>query len=318
MGNNCCKEQEELNPHSRKMMRAISKNSKFNTSDNSQPQEQIFIQVYDIEKEVGKEIEINLRFLKLNGLSQLNMNNTLYLCGSALLDETSGSTFIQIDPMKSPTSVKYYIHSTHPHFYPSMAQVKKEFILLIGGQSNVKCEMFHLKTLRWKDLPELPEERYNCNIISDDINNNIYIFGGYNNKSNRVCTSVLKLNLKPPIKWDTIVILSNYTTLLSRCYSCVVRVDKNTVLIIGGKTNEKDQCDDIIDCDFTKNPVPYKSLLSLEKTSKFTDIKYASEYGDYFYLFDDDASIHKISRDCQTSSVLSFFTMNGNEEQEKL
>jgi hypothetical protein len=45
------------------------------------------ISTYDIEYEVGMDIEVSFRILReFDGLAQVNLNNNIYLCGSKLND----------------------------------------------------------------------------------------------------------------------------------------------------------------------------------------------------------------------------------------
>lgn len=144
-----------MDPHSKKLIRAISKLD-------LQGRENSYLQVYDIESEVGQEIPVNLRFLSLTNMSQINHNNDLYLCGSnaeAIEEDHTGSFFIKIDPSKTPVNMSYLVNSSHTHKFPAIVNYKNDYIIVVGGKDSVKCEVFNKKASRWKDLPDLPEVR---------------------------------------------------------------------------------------------------------------------------------------------------------------
>ena len=100
-------------------------------------------------------------------MSQLNVDNNLYLCGSEEGANT-GSFFLKLDNTKSLTStVSIMINAQYSHVYPSMIHVPKNSILVVGGKRQEKCEQFDITNSKWKYLPELPEERYHCSLIMD-------------------------------------------------------------------------------------------------------------------------------------------------------
>jgi hypothetical protein len=306
MGGNCCREKDNLNPNAKKIMRATTKKL-FNA-------EQILIQTYDMENEIGKEVEINLRFLKLEGMSQLNLNNLLYLCGSQDSNEHSGSTFLSIDPLKQPASVSYLVFSSFSHFHPSMTHFRSEYILVVGGKGSLKCEMFNLRTCKWRNLTDLPEERYGGVLAVDENTNNIFLFGGFNSNSQKIHSSILRLNLKTGLRWDTIVTMTNNAMLLTKCNAAVCKVDRSTVLILGGKTNEQESCDEIIEVNLSAKPsISIKSRFRLNKPTTFSNVNHACEINGHFFNIDDDTMVHKISKIDQAYSVNSFFDIQEDE-----
>lgn len=303
MGTMCCREKEEINPHSKKIMRAIVK-------DNSQ---KTYIQIYDIECERGQEIEVNLRFLKLEGMSQLNMNNCLYLCGNNDGKDHTGSSFIKFDPLKSHTSISYLVNSSHSHIYPSMAYYKNEYIIVAGGKRSVKTEIFHKKTNRWKDLPDLPEERFGASLIGDELSTSVFLFGGYNEENKRICCSILKLNLKNSLFWETIIIKSN-SAILGRYFSSITKLDKSTYMILGGITHNDPETQEIIEIDII-NKTPIVSLRKLNKAATFKDTFLVCESDTNFYLLDDKTTIHKMHKNNSIATSFSFFYVNEEKEE---
>jgi hypothetical protein len=279
-------------------MRAITKD----TTDG----DKTFIQVYDIESGKGKELEVNLRFLKLEGLSQININNSLYLCGwNDDGNDHTGSSFIRIDALKTPIHVSYLVNSSYCHIYPSLAFYKNEYIIIVGGKQNKKCEIFHKKNHRWKDLPELPEDRFGCSLVSDEITASVYLFGGYNQNSNLICCSVLKLNLKIGLSWETIIVKSN-SSLLARTYAAINKIDKSTILLFGGKTNAEESTCDIIIYDIA-NKIPVLSLLKMDNPANFKTASIPGENENNFCFLDDDAYVHKLAKNESYCISQSFF-----------
>jgi hypothetical protein len=294
-------------------MRAITKSTYHH--------DQIFIQVYDIENEIGKEIEINLRFLKLNGLSQLNMKNNLFLCGweNGKSNDHAGSTFVRIDPMKEPATVSYLVSASHCHHYPSLTQYKGEHLICIGGQNSLKCEIFTFATMKWKDLPDLPEERYKSILAPDETNSCIYLFGGYNSNSNKIHSSVLKLNLRNGPRWETIVVSSNQAMMLTKIESGICRVNKNTIMIVGGSTNEQEETEDIVECCFndkkgTTTSLNISNKLKMNKSCKYDTMNIAGEYNGNYFLIDDLSIVHKIAAIDHKHTYKSFFMSSDDEK----
>ncbi len=289
-------------------MRAIKKDS--------HGKSQILIQVYDIEKELGREIELNLSILNLEGMSQININNQLYLLGSNTPDNHhEGSRFITVDPLKEPACFSYLISSSHCHYYPSITQYKNEYIIVVGGKNSLKCEIFNIKRCKWMDLVDLPEERYGAVIAVDELALCLYVFGGYNSTSKRIHTSVLKLNIKlgRMDKWDTIVTVSNSSVLLTKCYATVCKLEKNKILIIGGQTNQEESCDDVIEVTFNKGSLVVSSKFKISESTVFNTINYACEMNGSYYMIDNQAMIHQVSRFDQTHKCSSFFDFSWDQ-----
>lgn len=326
---------------------------------------------------MGHEVPINLRFLSLNTLSQLCLNNCLYLCGSNKTSSSSkikriktsnsnvdsnsslsngnseniinpistnpnfsiinssmndseddnGSFFLKFDVSKSPVSMSYLVNSSHSHRKPSITNYKNEYILIIGGKDCLKCEIFNKKSNKWKDLPDLPEERYASSIISEENSFSIYLFGGYNTSINKnskskvkkICNSILRLSLKNSTVWETVVVKEN-SNYLGRIYSGIFKYDNSSVILVGGymqnnnseinddknsvlvKLNPNDQ---IIDFNFSYK-TPKLSQFKLFKPSKFT-MSQSTEYANAIFLIDDDSKVHKFYKHSYESIMLNFY-----------
>jgi hypothetical protein len=252
------------------------------------------VSTYDIEYEIGMDIEVNFRILReFEGLSQVNLNNNLFLCGSKLNDNSVGAYLLKYDTNNSSSNMTFLINSKNYHYKPTLVSAKSEMIIVIGGQDTRNCEIYSTSNNRWKNLPDLPENRYRCSAIADDANEILYVFGGFNKDINSNCCSVLKLNLKTTYNWDTLLVKSS-SDLLTRHSSGIIKIG-NTVYIVGGFTNENKLTDEIIEYDIT-NRIPLVSRRKLDRPTSFIQPGSVDLNKSVFYLFDEDYYVHKITR----------------------
>jgi hypothetical protein len=254
------------------------------------------INVFDIEYEKGVELETYFRcFVKCDGLSQLNFNNHLYFCGASFEDNTNGSYLLRYDSSKITNNLNYLINSINHHYFPTMLGYKNEQIVVIGGMNSKNSEVYNLKTNKWKSLPELPEEREKCCAIADDSTDFIYVFGGYNSEFKKNCTTVLRLNMKSLLIWETLVVKGN-SSLLARNSCAVIKFDKvNCFYILGGKDNKNELTDTIIEFDINKKVAELINK-QLEIKTTFNQSSGNDLNKSEFFLFDEGFNIHKISR----------------------
>jgi hypothetical protein len=291
-----------INPFSKKLMQIKSdlhdqdvEQFNYNRIGNLVDSNKLTVCIYDIEYEKGVEIDVNLRIIKsTEGYSELNLNNSLYLCGSSM-DDNSSSFLIRCDPVKNGNNVTVLINSIHHHFLPSLLGYKNDYIVAIGGLNSVFCEIFSIKNNKWRNLPELPEERYKCSLISDDLTDFIYLFGGYNSNYKKNCTNILRLNMKTLMLWETIVVKDN-SHLLGRNSSAVLKFDRaNTVYILGGKDNNDLLTDSIVEFDLNSKSANLNSNKKIPKCS-FKQLSGSDLNKSLFFFIDEHFFIHKISR----------------------
>jgi hypothetical protein len=262
------------------------------------------ISTYDIEYEIGMDIEAYFRiFREFDGLSQLNLNNNLYLCGSKLNDTSVGAYLLKYDANNIGSNIIFLINSKNYHYNPTLVAAKSEMIIVIGGQGGKSCEIYSTTTNKWKNLPDLPEHRFRCSAISDDATDMLYVFGGYNQDTNLNCCSVLRLNLKSNYAWDTILVKSS-SELLTRNCAGILKVG-NTIYILGGYNNQNNPTNEIIEYDVI-NRLPIISRRKLEKDSTFTQSTGVDLNKSVFYLFDEDYYVHKITRNDMGFSVIDY------------
>lgn len=292
MGSQCCSEQEEVNPYSKKLIRASFMevlDKKGNPSSNKQG----IIKIYDVENGVSNTFPVKFSYFKtLDSVSQLSVGNFIFLCGEQGSFD-SGSAFIRFDIAAPVKSVTILVNSIFRHFKPSMCNFKKDFIITAGGKNNLNCEIFHKTSNKWRKLAELPEERYGAALVNDDLTDSVYLIGGYNSTTKSYCKTVLKLNLKTGVNWETILVTNS--TYISRAFFAIVNPQNTrSVFIFGGQTEEKPSTTDIVEYDFhTKTAALYD--YSLNKPSSF-DTNTVAEFDNNMFIKDDDNIIHKISR----------------------
>lgn len=270
-----------------------------------------FIKTFDIESEIGMEMQINPKLYFFKGMSQIFQDNTLYLCGNdQKSDEFSSSFLYSINVSNQPYSIAIEVNSCYPHHFPTLSILRKEYLVVVGGLNSKKCEYYSISTKRWKNLPDLPEERYQSNVICDNASNAIFIIGGLNSRTNQCCMSILKLNVNLCVKWDTIVLSNEESNLMAKSNCCVVRRSNDNILLLGGinNTNLSAGSDLIIEIDTKKKKIsPVLSQQKLNCNVKFKNLREGAENtAGKIYAFDDedDNLIYKI--DSNFSQTIRF------------
>lgn len=260
--------------------------------------ESLITQIFDIYQGIGKELNINLRVTKFDGLSQIIIENKLYLVGSGLkkfeANNFLSSHLIKIDfNDDSMPYIKILTSSEYPHYLPSLTKFKNEEIFVIGGKDNLTCEVFSLKSNKWKKLKNLPSERYGCSVVCDENNKFLYLFGGLNNSTNTINYSVLKYNLKSNIEWETLIVTSN-ATLLQRTFSGCFKTKNNSVILLGGSTNVHSETDDIIEYNILLKSASVFECKAKKPATFISSQYFEDDENDNYYGFDNDNVIHKV------------------------
>jgi len=261
-----------------------SKNGKFNL---------IF---YDFDKNETIIIEKKLESLyTLEGLSELNYNNSLFLCGNSSPNGKKGSFLFELNPFNPETQI--LSKSIYSHYYPSLISIKNKNIYCIGGKNQLKCESYNTLENKWTPLPNLPEERYLCTLCNDELNNIVYLFGGINDSNkiqkNKLCIEYnylfrLKNDINLGFIWEKIEINDN-KNLLNRISSgtLIFEGQENYIYIFGGENDQNHLLDDIIMFDIDTQSF-HETNKTLEFPTKFLN-QYAikSDTNQYIYTFFD-------------------------------
>ena len=257
----------------------MAKDLKENLSSNKGKYKFLF---YDINLNNELIIEKQLDIVKtIEGISELNFEQKLYLCGNSRLEDVEGSFLFEINPI-NPKS-KILINSNYGHYYPSLISFKNKYIFCIGGKKQIHCESYNMEQNYWTPLPNLPEERYMCTLCLDSKNNHIYLFGGINSSKQNVDKIlyiendyILRLKNNINMIWEKISIKNeNEKKLLKRISAASLIFDEqqNNIYILGGENEQKNFLDDII--KFDTNSL---SFIDTNKKLEFPTI-FFNQYG---------------------------------------
>ena len=292
MGVKCCRPSGAFNPESKKIIQLS--NAAPNEAEQGTP-----LLIVDIEEERIFRSKVSLRIVSsIKGMSQLNIDNSLYLCGSES-ESTLGAYMINIDNTKSTNSdVKFLVNAQYPHVNPSMIAIPSNSILVIGGKKQIKCEKFDITNSKWKYIPELPEERYKCNLFIDANSKYVYLFGGFCSELGRNCDDILRMKLDTQMIWERISIREG-AELLSKTSSGIIR-DKHeekkskVVYILGGKDNQKELCDSIVEFDMKKRKAR-RIKTQLKYKAKFVNQMGVNVDKNTYVLIDKKGNIHTMN-----------------------
>lgn len=310
MGVKCCRPSGAFNPESKKILQ-LRKCKQSNEEDTSSGTPLLIV---DIEEERIFRSKVSLRIVSsIKGMSQLNIDNSLYLCGSEI-DSPLGAYMINIDNTKSTNSVvNFLVNAQYPHVYPSMINVPSNSILVVGGKQQIKCEKFDITNSKWKYIPELPEERYKCNLFIDHNNKYVYLFGGYCSEIGQNRNDILRIKLDTLMIWDRIK-LKGGDKLLEKTSCGIIRDISNeeekkskVVYILGGKDNQKELCDSIVEFDLKK-----REARTLKNKLKYK-AKFINQIGvnvdkNTYVLIDKKGNIHTLN--------FNDFSLYTDEEEE--
>ena len=292
MGVKCCRPSGAFNPESKKIIQLS--NATPNEAEQGTP-----LLIVDIEEERIFRSKVSLRIVSsIKGMSQLNIDNSLYLCGSES-ESTLGAYMINIDNTKSTNcDVKFLVNAQYPHVNPSMIAIPSNSILVIGGKKQIKCEKFDITNSKWKYIPELPEERYKCNLFIDANSKYVYLFGGFCSELGRNCDDILRMKLDTQMIWERISIREG-AELLSKTSSGIIR-DKDeekkskVVYILGGKDNQKELCDSIVEFDMKKRKAR-RIKTQLKYKAKFVNQMGVNVDKNTYVLIDKKGNIHTMN-----------------------
>ena len=292
MGVKCCRPSGAFNPESKKIIQLS--NATPNEAEQGTP-----LLIVDIEEERIFRSKVSLRIVSsIKGMSQLNIDNSLYLCGSES-ESTLGAYMINIDNTKSTNSdVKFLVNAQYPHVNPSMIAIPSNSILVIGGKKQIKCEKFDITNSKWKYIPELPDERYKCNLFIDANSKYVYLFGGFCSELGRNCDDILRMKLDTQMIWERISIREG-AELLSKTSSGIIR-DKDeekkskVVYILGGKDNQKELCDSIVEFDMKKRKAR-RIKTQLKYKAKFVNQMGVNVDKNTYVLIDKKGNIHTMN-----------------------
>ena len=265
---------------------------------------------YDIEENTLFKYIIRIPIISsLNGLSELNLNSKLYLCGTPSTSEDASSYLFQITFQTLYT--KIMVSSQFGHYYPSLISINNNKILCVGGKKQTQCEIYDIIINHWSPFPELPEERYKCTLCFNYKNKHLYLFGGINSKNNLNLNyiekeSILMISTKNYYySWERILVESRLENkLLTRISSASLFLDENNLIIIGGENENGKILKNIIKFN-TRNYNVSLTGQYLDFPAKFINQSTIidNNEGNTIYFFDTKNNIHNINKQQYLSSV---------------
>ena len=266
---------------------------------------------YDIEEDLFTAFIINFPIIKsIEGLSELYIKpNFFYLCGISPKKKNEGSFLFQIkinSAIDEELNAKILINSQSPHVYPSLISDEKGQIICVGGKGQTQCELFNLFLNKWYVLPQLPEERYKCNLCIEPKKVYLYLFGGINTKKKKndnevIEYSILRMDLIKQLVWEKIIIKNDSKNININRHSAAFFTflhDEDFIFLIGGEDSQNKYLDNIIRYSINKNTFELTGT-KLDKKAKFVN-----QYGiirdeQTYYFIDSLNQIHLIERhDC--------------------
>ena len=270
----------QINTESNKIQNVNNNNNNINGNahedlqqHNQKNKKSLFLSILDINNEKYYTSNINLRILSsLKGISQLNVNNSLFLCGTNDIASTSGSYLFNIElHKKNEPLVKFLVSSNFVHIYPSLYFSKHiKSLFVIGGKDQIKCELFDIENNKWKCLPDLPEERYLSTLMSNGKEQHLYLFGGFCKAINTKCSLLLRLNLLKRKYWEQLHINQN-NELIQKTSSAAFSLydtdsERDCIYILGGKNANKEYSDDIVEYNVNKMTISLVDKLNEKAT----------------------------------------------------
>ena len=309
MGNlNCCQENQFKHEENNKIYQINRvKYSKKESKEKESFNEKCEIISYDIEENITFKIYIKIPILtSLKGISELNLNSKLYLCGTSSLDDDSSSYLFQLS-FKNP-STKIMVNSKFCHYYPSLISINKDKIICIGGKRHVECEIYDINLGHWEIMPDLPEERYKASLCYDYKNKFLYLFGGINSEKGKnkkfIENDFLRISCKNysfPI-WEKIFLETKVENKLLKRISSAAIFLGDYIIILGGENEEGKKMKNISKYDIKTDSLE-ASVNQLEFPAKFNNQNNFTNDKNIFYLFDSDNNIHIINKQQYISNL---------------
>ena len=269
---------------------------------------------YNIDEDRVSSLSVNLRVLNsLDGISQVNSDDGyIYLCGNNEENISPnliyGAYLFKLHIVDKKVETHFLINSRSPHYNPSLL-INNKMILVIGGKGQIKCELYNLELNKWKEVRNLPEERYKCSLLIDKNEEFLYLFGGICTKDNKVESnkSILRLNINKILyQWERIMINENFNLLSRYSSACFKTNNSNFIYILGGQSadnnnNEKPLNDIVIyDC-FCR--IVKASSIKLKKECCFINKTGIKTNKNQFFFIDDDCNVHLINTATKNAEI---------------
>ena len=295
--NNNDSKNKEKNEKDKKEKQIIFKPERLIENLNAQKGKYKFF-IYDIMQNNTLIIEKKIEIIKsLEGLSELNLEHILYLCGNSRLEDNVGSFLFEISPINPKSNM--LVNSIYGHYYPSLISFKNEYIFCIGGKNQIHCESYNIKEKYWTALPNLPEERYRCTLCLDTKNDMIYLFGGINSKKQNINSNeiyiennyILRMKKTNYMMWETIDIKNEYEKVfLDRISagSLIFDDQEDDIYILGGENKQKKLLDTIVKFNISSFSLTLTDQKLKFPTTFLNQYPKKCENDNYLYVFIDN------------------------------
>lgn len=219
------------------------------------------LKIFDLDEQKLYIRKCCLRIIgSLDGMTQFSSRNSLYLCGTNEREENNsiGSYLIRLDVSEKYVSSTVLVNTIYLHYKPMMLIIGSDIIVVVGGKEQISCEKYSIQMRKWREIPPLPEERYLGNLLFNEKDYQLYIFGGLSGE--KFNDSILKYNLRSVGGWSRIILKEN-SNLLKR-YNCISFYfsgnDNNIIYVCGGIVEEKEDNDFILEFDLNENALSKK------------------------------------------------------------
>ena len=300
MGNrSCCIYRNDNELFSKKLMKIYIKKEEKKILQN--------IVFYDIETmKIEKNLISNL-VTSAKGFGELLYMDCLFLCGGN--ESFIGSTyFLKYSFLKGLCPLVNCIYS---HKYPTLVGINMNIYCIGGLEENVNCERYLLLENRWESICSLPESRSGCSPFYDEVNNYLYLFGGYNYVKSTIIDSIIRIkitNKSSGNPWEVFSLNSLNGSLLKKTMMGVITLKNSCFLLLGGFSyNEasfsENETGSVIKVDLQKRTLTEEKY-RLKTPSSFnskSSIQFNNE--SYSFLIDDKYNIHKFDHDYQEFSI---------------
>ena len=185
-----------------------------------------------------------------------------------------------------------------------MLIINCDIILVIGGKKQVLCEKYSITLSKWREMPLLPEERYLGNVLFNEKDFHLYLFGG--KTDNMINDSILILNLKSVGGWDKVFLKEN-SKLLKRFNSIsfhFIETDNDNIYICGGETDDGEETDFIVEYNYKTNKAKKTSIESKNNPS-FNISTVIDRNRNLFSFVDSDENIYILKKDYFTINIFN-------------
>jgi len=190
--------------------------------------------------------------------------------------------------------VEMQVSSIYPHIRPTMVTINKDVIAVIGGENSIKCELFHLRYNKWRVIDDLPGERYGAVAVLNPVNDNLYLIGGMNTKTNEYYQSILCIYSKNFNYWEEIKIDCG-DTYLTRKFCCAFISSSSKITIVGGSSNNSEM-ESSVDINLTKR-TSEPGNIKLDKNIEFIYSNVFQLNNKDLYLLAQDMAVIKLESD---------------------